>query len=97
MYNDDEKTYIPKRDPDEEHCPLPTKYQVLCKKQGWNCEKCWRNILAAMMPIGRYVFVVDPKVKNFDWATIVPRKQTPKPVQNSKEKPKEKSKVFEDW
>ena len=95
MYNDDDKTYIPIRDPNEERCPLPNRHHLLCKKQGWSCEKCWRNILAAMMPIGKYVFVVDPRVKDFDWSKIGQKQKLE--TKPTKSKPKEKSKVFEGW
>ena len=49
-----------------------------------------------MMPIGKYVFVVDPKVKNFDWSKIGQRIKSEKP-KTENVKPKGKSKIFDGW
>ena len=96
-----DKIYIPKRDSDETECPLPDIYQKACKKimhpDGWSCEgKCWRKILAAMVRLGKYTFVVDPSVKEFNYSTLT-AKPEPKPEQKSKPKTKPKKDLFGNW
>ena len=73
MYAEERLTRIPQKPKDESECYLPPKYRRACKRMmGQNewqeqCEKCWMRIDCAMIELRDRIFVVDHRIKEFDW------------------------------
>lgn len=82
---------IPQRKKDEEKCPLPDNIHKICRetmgKDGWDCVRyCWRNLNSAIVTLGKRTFVVDNRVKEFDFQTQLKpqpelKKEPPRPAE----------------
>jgi len=80
MYPEEELTRIPPKPQDVMECYLPPKYRRACKRMmrqnNWQerCKKCWMKIDCVIQPLRDRIFVVDHRVKEFDW-TILDNKE----------------------